>query len=245
MKTSKLGRKWLLSSIAGSMFAFGMASQAIAAPTFTIDPNAIPGVATTQFDATFISGFSSELLTLNGNDASGSGWIQFQSFSNGALAVLPGISRLGVDYQLYATFSLTDHLNSGTAGAAGSTYQLDTLDFQVFADPGLNTAFTAASSAGTGTNATVGGITNDDIVLAFGDLITGTAGFNALGGAFLNSIETFAVCTGNGTATLGGIPVPSANCTSGVGNSYFKAPHPFFNVAFDEFNKSDRSHVVL
>ena len=120
------------------------AGSAIAAPVFTVNTGSIPGAVNKTFDADFISGFSSELLHLTGNTASGSGWVQFTSFKNGAAAVLPGNSRLGVDYQLYLTFSLSDTLVAGTAGTAGAVYQLDTLTFNVWADAALDTTFTDA-----------------------------------------------------------------------------------------------------
>jgi hypothetical protein len=190
------------------------AGSAIAAPVFTVNTGSIPGAVNKTFDADFISGFSSELLHLNGNTASGSGWVQFTSFKNGAAAVLPGTSRLGVDYQLYLTFSLSDTLVAGTANAPGAVYQLDSLNFNLWADAGLDTSFTNANVVGA-VEATVNQGTAD-INLGSGTLIAGTAGFSALGGVFQNAIANFALTP--------------------EGENYFVAPIPFYTVAFDEFN---------
>jgi hypothetical protein len=245
MKMLKL-RKRLLSTAAGALFALGLASQASAVPVFTINPDVItPGgpFANTPFDATLISGTSSELLTLNATGATGDGWVQFTAFSNGpniVPALTSGLS--GVDYGLYLKFSLSNTLISGVQGQAGSTYRMDVLDFQMFADPDKLTTFTNANAA-TATNATVGGTTGNDILLAAGSLVSGVAGFNSLGGAFINTIQTFAVCTGAGSASIGGTIVPLAGCADGTGSLYFAAPVPFYSLAFAEFNNTTQGIV--
>lgn len=234
-------RKKLLATAVGAVLAMGVASQATAAPDFTINPNAIPGAvfATAPFVADFIQGTSSELINLAGNNATASGYLQFTAFTDNASAILPNTSGLLTDYGLYVTYSLALALASGTAGQPGSTYNITSLLFQVVADPGLNTTFSPAALPNT--PATVGGTTGDDIVLGFSaGLVGGTAGFNALGGVFLNSISALAICTGAGTATVGGVATPGADplCTSGVGNAYFAQPVPFYSLAFGEFNNT-------
>jgi hypothetical protein len=192
------------------------AGSAIAAPVFTVNTGSIPGAVNKTFDADFISGFSSELLHLSGNTASGSGWVQFTSFKNGATSVRPSTSRLGDDYQLYLTFSLTDTLVSGTAGTAGAVYKLDTLTFNVWADADYDTVFTNANVVGAVEASVNQG--NADIDLGSGTLIVGTAGFNTLGGVFQNAMANFAL--------------------TAEGKNYFVSPDPFYNVAFDEFNNT-------
>jgi hypothetical protein len=238
MKMKQL-RKKLLTTAVGAVMALGAASQASAAPDFTIDPNAIPGAvfATNPFVADFIQGTSSELINLTGNTADASGYLQFTAFTNDASAVGPLTSGLLVDYNLYVTYDLTLTLQSGTAGQPGSVYTIDTLNFQVWADPDLNTTFDPANLPNDDAN--VAGITTDDILLGFSaGLIEGTAGFNALGGVFLNSINAFAICTGAGTATVGGVPILAPGCTSGVGDAFFAEPTPFYNLVFGEFNNT-------
>jgi PEP-CTERM motif len=239
-------RKNILVAATGAALVMGLASQASAAPVFTIDPNAIPGnvFAINPFNADFVSGTTSELLTISSpTTMTGSGWAQFTSYSLGASLVSSLVSGLGkVDYGLYLTFSLADTLVSGSMGGANSVQNLTLLDFVLKADPGLNTTFTNANAT-TSTNATVGGTTADDIVLATGSLITGVAGFDSLGGAYVNAINSFAVCTGAGTADVGGTAIADAACANGTGSSYFSAPVPFYDLAFSEFNNTSQGII--
>lgn len=238
----KFAIRSVAAAAAGLVLAMGVGS-ASAAPTFTIDPSAIPGniFANTPFVGTNFSGTSSELLTLNPLGNSGSGWVQLQSVNNGASLVGPLVSGLGVDYALYLTFDLNALLLTGTNGAPGSTYQLDALSFRLFADRDLNTTYTAASSAGAGTFAAVGGTTTDDILLGFGGLLAGVASITAQGGAALNAINFFAVCDGANTASSGALTFDgmtgAAGCTT-TGSNYFAAPNPFYSLAFSGFNNA-------
>ena len=247
MKKVNLHKKMLAVAV-GAALATGFASQASAAPgVFTIDPSAIPGnvFANTPFQADFVHGLTSELLTITSpNTLSGSGWAQFTSYSLGPNTVGALTSGLGgVDYGLYLTFDLAGTNVSGSIGSANSVQQLTQLDFKVWADPNLNTTFVNAN-ANTITNATVGGTTADDIVLASGNLITGLAGFDALGGAYVNAIDTFAVCTGAGTADISGTPIADPFCAGGTGQAYFSLPVPFYKLAFSEFNNTTQGILV-
>lgn len=236
MKNFKLSQ-----AVIASVMAFGAAGQSQAIGVFTIDPSAIPGnvFATTEFDATLVNGTTSELLRrVGGTDtATATGWAQFSSFSLGATSIGPLVHGLGVDYGLYLTFQLTATLSSGAYGQANSLYSLSQLDFQVWADPGLNTSFTFANAL-TATEATVGGTVADDIFLAAGQIISGVAGFDSLGGAFINAINSFAVCNGAGTADLGGTLIPLLGCTGATGSGYFASPDPFYSLAFSAFNNT-------
>lgn len=226
-------------AIAATM-ALGVTTQAGAAGVFTIDPNAIPGgvFAPGPFNATLVNGTTSELLHMDSttSTATASGWAQFSSFSNGATQLSPLVTGLALDYNLYLTFQLKNVLTSGTFGQAGSSYAMTQLDFQVWADKDINTTFTFADAA-TATEATVNGTKTDDIFLAAGSLITGVAGFDALGGAFINAVNAFAVCTGAGTASVGGVIV-AAPCADGTGAAFFAQPDPFYALAFSAFNNT-------
>lgn len=226
---------------AGAVFAMTVGS-ASAAPVFTINPNAIPGnvfPSVGAFDATVFGGTSSELLHLNATGNSGNGWAQLTTASNGAAVVSPFVTGLAGEYNLYIKFFLDVTLVSGVNGAADSKYLINTLNFSVWADPDMNTSFTLADAA-TKTEAAVGGTTSDDIFLAFGSLVpgAGSADLTALGGAALNAINNFAVCTSNGMASAGGIPVANPLCTSGVGAAFFSKPDPFYQLAFSGFNNA-------
>jgi len=238
MKTFKLRN---LAVALGAALSIGAVSQAMAVPTFTIDTSAITGGATNLVTGDFFSGTSSELLTTTGNVHTGSGYLYMTSLNLSSVPQV-GFGNIGA-FGLYVTFTLQDSLASGTINTAGSVSNLNVLNFSVYADPGKNDTFTPANAA-TATNATVGGITSDDIMLANGSLLTGTAGIDALGGAFLNSVESFAVCSGVGTANVGGTAIVDPLCTTGTGQSFFKSPVPFFPLAFTEFNNTSSGLAV-
>lgn len=212
----KSAKPKLLFVATGLAMGLGMAFQASAAPVFTVDP---PG-PTAPFNADFIGGMSSELLTGNataGTLTATSGWLNFTGFSNSGTPVLPGTSGLGVGYQLYLTFNLVANYAGGAPFAtAGSNYNLSSLNFSVYRDDAMNTTFTQAN-AGTNTQATVGSA-GDDILLGSGSLVNGVAGFDAQFGAFLNSLTTYS--------------------NTAAGTAFFVAPNPFYTLAFNAFNNT-------
>ena len=219
--------KKIILAILGMLGVLGIPFQAPAAPVFTIDPTQLGGSGT--FNADLMSGISSELLRIDSSAPSqytaNSGWIQFTSFSNGGVIVLPGVSGLGVTYQLYATFDLSAHLVGGPLTGADSNQVLDTLNFTFWGNqfagvgPNLGTqAIFTQANAVANINATVTQ-GSKDINLGSGSLISGVAGFDALGGAFINTFTTYAN-------------------TNPAGNGFFVAPDPFYNLAFQAFNNT-------
>jgi hypothetical protein len=218
--------KKIILAILGMLGVLGIPFQATAAPVFTVNPTQLGGSGT--FDADLMAGISSELLRIDSSAPSqytaNSGWIQFTSFSNGGVNVFPGVSGLLSTYQLYATFDLSAHLVSGPLTGAGSNQVLDTLNFTFWGNqfagvgPNLGTqAIFTQANAVANTNATVTQ-GSKDINLGSGSLISGVAGFDALGGAFINTFTTYANTT--------------------AGNGFFVAPDPFYNLAFQAFNNT-------
>lgn len=247
--------KFLMKKVAAAVVATGITlavgiGSAFAVPVFTINPNVIPlgtgtNVATANgtlapFQADFVSGNTSELLHLTATGNFGSGWAQFNGFSLLGNTVDPLITGINLDYKLYLNFFLVAQLVSGANGLPGSAYNLTTLNFSVMVDPNKDNSFNNANAA-TYTEATITN-TSDDITLAVGQLVTGVSGIDALGGAFLNSIQSFAVCNGVGTAQAGNIIVP-APCPSNLGSLFFAAPNPFYDLAFDAFNNTTQGVV--
>lgn len=228
----------------------GFASQAsadpISTPMLTIDLSAIGGTGT--YTGNFFSGTSSELLNTSGNTHSGDGWLRINSLNkDGDPVVFFGSASPGTAANLYVTFTLTDVLATGSMNAPNSTYNLTSLDFIVWADMGRDTTLTNAGVAGSpsvGTDAIVGGTTSDDIALAVGSLIKGTASLNNQGGASLNSINSFAVCDGMGTADLGGTAIAASACAGDTGSRFFIDPKPFYDLAFTEFNNTGQGYRV-
>ena len=221
MKTLKLHKNLLATAVTAAL-SLGITSNAWAVPQFQVDPDSNP-LTNNSFYATFINGNSSERLinTAANTFSSSFGWLNFTGFSNGGPlgnvgSVLPGVSGLGVNYQLYLTYNLSTVLTSGTFGAANSNYNLTSLNFQVWRDDGLTTGFVNAS---TGADASLtGNIT--DVLLGGGSLISGVAGFDAQFGAFLNSHTTYA--------------------NNAAGNAFFVDPVPFYDLAFNAFNNTSQ-----
>ena len=229
-----------------AVVGLGLGGTAQAQGVFTVSPSALPGSGTiANFSADLVHGNSTELLTIGGGGTTftGSGILTLSSFALNQNNIPAGISglNLGIEpqgYNLYATFSLSGTLASGPGNLLpGSTYNLTSLNVVLFADPLENGVVTPASSSGAGTTPSMSN-TADDIQLALATLQTGTAGIDILGGAFLNSIETFALCTGAGTASVGGTAVAGPGCLNGTGNSFFLSPKPFYELAFDAFNNT-------
>lgn len=217
----KSAKPKLLLVATGLAMGLGMAFQAAAAPVFTVDP---PG-STPTFNADFMGGMSSELLTGDKNAGTltaTSGWLNFTGFSNGGSQVLAGTSHLGVDYQLYLKFNLVANYAGGAPfGTAGSNYNLSNLGFSVYRnDYGFGDALTTFTQANatTNTQATVSDTGTPDILLGSGSLVSGVAGFDAQFGAFLNSLTTYS--------------------NTAAGSAFFVAPNPFYTLAFNAFNNT-------
>src|ERR1700709_850824 len=83
-----------------AVLALGFASQASAVAVFTVDPNgafgATGGAHPGPFQANFITGNSSTLVTLNAGHqtAAGLGWVNFSAFVDNGSAVLGSVSGL-------------------------------------------------------------------------------------------------------------------------------------------------------
>lgn len=213
---------------AAAFVAMGAASFAQAAPTFTVDQSAYTNSANPIIQAQSILAGSSELLhrtEVNGVQYdTGTGYIKYSSFEFGDESTGAAASYAISGYNLYVVFTLQDTVG---AGANGSNL-LTSLTFTMYADPGANNTFFRAGSIGTGATATgreasITG-TGDDIELASGVLIAGTATTTPLGGAALNANTTF-------------------NLTD-AGRAFFVAPTPFFNLAFNGFNNPTGAAVV-
>ena len=206
---------------AAAMVTLGMASSALAAPVFTVDPSGL-GASQGPFQANLMGGTSSTMLTSTAGGVgvgghTGSGWLQFTSFNLDSNPIDPNLTGLGSSYGLFLTFTLSDVLSSGTLDASGSTNTLTQLDFTMYYDPGADDKFTAANATNS-TNPTYVDVSSNDILIATGSLQTGTSGFNSLGGAFINVINEFTL--------------------SPSGSQFFTDPVPFFNIAFSEFNNT-------
>lgn len=206
----------------GAMLGLGMVSAASAAPVFTVDPSGL-GAPQGAFDANFITGFSSTLLTSGVGGHTGTGWLQFNGFINDSGSVTSPTSGLQIDYGLFITFTLTDVLSSGTLDGNNSVNTVTQLDYQMFYDPGYGNTFTFADANRATPSPSYVDVGGNDILIATGSLISGTSGFNSQGGAYLNAVNNIEL--------------------TDDGKEFFIAPVPFFNIVFSEFNNTGQGPV--
>ncbi len=214
-----------------AVLALGFSSHASAVAVFTVDPNnafgATGGSHPGPFAANFVTGSSSTLVTLNGGGVtqSATGFVDFTAFVNNGSNVLGTVSGLNVNWQMWATFNYTLSLASGNYAQPGSTYVVNALHADFFADPSIATA-TQFIQATTGGAAPVVIAGADSFKFASADLIQGVASINALGGTGFNTTNSFALLNPQGT-------------------SLFTAPIPFYNLQFDEFNNTSNGVTVV
>lgn len=201
----------------------GAASTAMALPQpFQVNPNSIPGVtAGTQFTADFVTGGSSTRVVFDSMSGSNflyksAGYIEYGAFQYNSSNVGVAMTRLGLDYQLYATFDQT--FSCGSALGTGVSCAVTGANVNVYASPGTNNTFTKATLAADPSVTDTGG--NDILLGTANTVIAGQAGINALGGAFENLTTNFML--------------------TAAGSSYFVDPVPFYNLAFSNFNNTSQ-----
>jgi hypothetical protein len=209
-------KKQIVTALTGAVLAMGM-SSAHAALTFTVTPSGLPGINRDAFQATSITGDSSELLHTTATGHAGQGYIRYGYFVD----TNNKIRTLGLDgpgYGLYVKFNLVD-----TFGSPENV--LTSLSFTMYADLRDDNVYVAAAGNGTtGTEASVTDTFNNDVEIGRGSLVSGVAAFNSQGGAALNANTTFALTE--------------------VGKQYFTAPNPFFNMSFNGFNNQTGGAIV-
>ncbi|HEX8875033.1 MAG TPA: flocculation-associated PEP-CTERM protein PepA [Nitrosospira sp.] len=226
MRLSSIYKPLQITSLV-AVLTLGVSSQVSAAPVFTVDPNAAFGATggphPGPFNADFVTGNSSTLVTLNNpvaNTNQGEGWVNFSAFALGGSNLLSSVTGLNANWQMWAEFTYTVTLTSGTNGQANSNYNVDALHVNFWVDPSIATptTFVSATSGGVAASVVHGA---DAFQIATADLINGVANLNGLGGTGFNSTNTFALINPQGT-------------------SLFTSPVPFYNVQFDEFNNTSQ-----
>lgn len=202
-------------------------AHAQGSPIFTVNPNSNGGVLTHNgqaFRATAINGISSHRIAYIGSTplAAGTtgfnyvskGYAYFDSFSDNGMPVSAFYSRANLDYGLYGVFQTSFHCDAMLSRGVGC--QITDFSLDMYADPGNNNRYHAATLASDGWISTVG----QQYRLAYSSnaVHKGTGGLNDLGGAYVNL---------NFGWTL-----------TDEGKAYFIDPVPFYAAAFSAFNNT-------
>ena len=196
---------------------------------YTFAPGGIPGVVAppAPFTATDIQGVSDALVRqtsiVGGGTQVETGWDVFTGMTNGGTVLFSSTTGLTTKYQLYITYTATVQGLIGFGPNQSGT--LTAFTFSLLADPLLDDAFVPGAISATG--GTVPTVTNtgNDILLATGSLVSGSAGFAPTTGApFLDVITTFSL--------------------TAAGNLVFTAPVPFYNFAFTSTIPSSASNIT-
>jgi hypothetical protein len=220
-----------------------MASAAVVAMIAAISPNAsagtlpyqftpggIPGIGTpipAPFTATDIQGFSDALVQqtsiLSGGTQHEVGWDEITSMSNGGTFLTAATTGITTKYNLYITYDATV---TGIIGfGAGQSGTITAFTLNVFADPQLDDVFTAGATSATGGTAPSISNTGNDIPLATGSLVAGSAGFASVTGApFFDVLTTFAL--------------------TAAGQLVFTQPVPFYHFEFTSTLPSSADNIT-
>ena len=195
-------------------------ANAVVFPDFTVDPDLVAGGPT--FVADKITGNYAEVITFGpGNTFTVSlQWSAGQFVTNDGVTGIPaGISRVGVDYGLYALFQ-----GSGTFSTLGvvTTFTLTPGgSLAVYYDDNVDTTFGApGSGAGAWSTANTG----DDLLLASGTALNG-------GGELNPGLPT---CSPNppGGINCGSFGQTTSFNLTANGSKFFISPVPFYNISF-------------
>lgn len=230
MKTNKL----LAILGAAGMLTLGAGhASAVVFPDFTVDPHLTPGDTSDQFVADKGTGNYVEVLQVTGANTFSFAlrWDAGQFVKDdGTNPIAAGVSRLGVDYSLYAQLTGT---GSFATVAGKTTFTLNpggTL--QLFYDPTNNTWVNGSGAVTDQASLFARNGAGDDKLLATGAAISGV-------GTLDPSLST---CSGGGI-NCGSFGQTSSFALTGDGKNFFVAPPEFYNLVFDsgQFNNFDVS----
>ena len=239
---------------AGALVAgFNMSPAHADALPFQINPNVLVtgGTYPTNVTATDINGTSAATIHIIGpTTQTESGWLQVQSLTNAGVPVgnlQSGIVQSGNagagagTYDPYFTFQGTvNGIGGFTPGNVGTVGPGD-YSFKMISDTASDDTFNPGN-AGAGTDPTVTGNTANDIVLAVGTSVAGSAGFQSVSGApIFDVLANFVICDGTaGQGVQAGVVTAAAGCGTFDARSYFVSPTPFY--AWD-FNSSSSGSI--
>lgn len=207
----KFNMKLVQAGLIAAMATASAGASAAVFPDFTFDPAG----ATAPFTADKMTGNYSEIVTFDGlgGFTTSIKWEAGQFVANdGGSALSAGVTRLGVDYSMYAFFEGT-----GTVAPSGTNFNFTFLTgtLNLWLDP-QNDATGTFVAPGTGAGSwTVGGAA--DTQIGVGSLLSGSG--NLIG-----------LCSGINCGSFGTI---TSFALVGPGSTYFTAPVPFYDLSFE------------
>jgi hypothetical protein len=235
-------KKALFAAAATGAMVMGMGISTASADPFTINPNAIPGIVgyAPVAGITDLSGSSNALVRVTGaTTQTETGIVRLQNFIQGPNILdftTTGLftSAVADTYGIYIKFTANVTGVSGFGGNNVGSIGPGGFTFTMYADIGDNDTFVGATANGTGGIApSITSGAGNDIVLATGSSLSGSAGFQGDTGApIFSATSTFVLCDGTaGQGKQGGTTVAATDCGTFNAASYFTAPNPFY--AFD------------
>lgn len=196
----------------GLLLGAGPASAVGLYNEFVVDEGSVPGSDPNSFEADYIGGSYSEILTINADFTfDTAAYATFDAFykNDGSDQLITQLNNFGsTGYRLYAVF-----YSSGTF--AGGSFTGSSGSFDLFIDTEKDT--TLARGA-TGNSAIVVGADSDDYKIASAANLTLALGIVGNPGAFDLYFDDFSLTSGDQNAGLAG---------DQNGELYFTSPRPF------------------
>jgi len=233
-------RRYCLVSVFG-IFAVGLmmgtASAAPVLPDFTVDlnPVSIPIVVPTLLVADKFTGNYNEVLTVTGPGtfATEAYWDAGQLVhDDGTIPYAAGVSKIGVDYAIYALFSSTGTFAVNVGG--GFDFLATSGSVTLYLDQSVNTGKTLPATApGAITRALFG----DDSILATSPLFTGEGhtGSPLASGDFGLLFKPFTLTALGSSYFVSPVPFYMAAVLKGQFNSFVPAGTQLINGSADAF----------
>ncbi len=235
-----MARRQLIATLTGAALAALVSTAAFAdtVPPFTLDPSdaSTPLSGQGAFTANYMLLTSNALVQFAGTPFSSNSFTeqvvaQGIIFENSSGIPIAGNGGLGSTYNLFIQANVTGTPSGCTATQCG--WNVSIANWTMVGDVGTGDSMTTGSATPP-TNPVISG-TDTLVPLATGGAINGTATYSISTDQFsLNFNSSIITCTAAGQAlleTVNSMSTCSAN-ESGP-TSFFQAPVPFFNIAFD------------
>ncbi len=248
--------KRFLATALGIAMAAAISSTAYAAATpFQIAPNSLGFSGYGTPVATDFQGSSDALIIQTGAATQTEvGFIQGQQFVNaGVPLIFPVSGMLNTNgtgflntYNLYVKFNANVSGITGFGAGQTGTMGLGDFTFTVYADIQQDDVMTPGATGASPTAPTVTNLAND-LVIAQGYSLSGSAGFQANTGApIFATTSFFDLCNGTpGQATQGAVTVAASDCGTFNGSNYFVAPSPFYTMDFASTTAGSTNNLTV